>query len=100
MICLRCGYCCIHLWILTVNKPEKGITESNIIEQGSGTPCKHLLGSAPGEYSCAIHDEDYYEELGCYKHGQIEKSPKTPCRMGVYTLNQSERMRNKEVATT
>lgn len=86
MICLRCGYCCIHLWILTVDVPKKGITEENIIEQGNGTPCKHLLGDKPGEYSCAIHGAAWYKKLGCYTHGQIEKSPKTPCRMGVYTL--------------
>ena len=91
MICLRCGYCCKHLWVIVVDDPEKGITEDNLIEhRGGGIPCKHLRGNKPGEYTCIIHNKKWYKETPCYRHGQIEPSPDTPCRMGVYILKKAQ----------
>lgn len=83
---MRCGYCCKHLWVMIVDDPSKGIVEDNIIEhKGQGQPCKHLCGDAPGEYSCAIHDEPWYEETPCARHEQVGK-PDAPCRMGEFIL--------------
>ena len=83
MKCLRCGYCCKHLWVMIVNDPEIGIELDNIIEhRGQGVSCKHLTGNVPGEYACALHDKEWYEETPCNMHGQIESSTDTDCRMG------------------
>ena len=87
MVCLRCGYCCKNYIVGIVDDPDKGIEEDNIIaHMGDGTPCKHLRGDKPGEYSCAIHDRPWYEETPCYSHGQVEKG-NTNCRMGEYLLS-------------
>jgi len=58
MICLRCGYCCKKLFVVIIDDPEKGIIEGNLIANIGDGPCKHLVGDAPGNYSCAIHDHD------------------------------------------
>ena len=88
MICLRCGYCCKELWVMIVNDPDKGIEIDNIIEhKGQGNSCKQLQGNVVGEYSCAIHDKEWYDETPCNRHGQIESSPDTECRMGRYQLD-------------
>jgi hypothetical protein len=85
--CLRCGYCCKNSCVVIVDDPTKGIQEDNlVVHMGGNTPCKHLLGDKPGEYMCAIHNEPWYKETPCYRHGQIEPSKDTPCRMGVYQL--------------
>jgi len=90
MICLRCGYCCQHLAVVIVDDPQKGPEEGNlIVHEGHGVPCKHLQGSRPGGYSCAIHDEPWYQETPCAQHGQIESNPWVPCRMGEYVLGGS-----------
>lgn len=87
MICLRCGHCCKNYLVGIVDDPDKGIAEDNIIGHiGDGTPCKHLLGDKPGEYSCAIHDKPYYCETPCFSHSQVEKE-NSNCRMGEYILN-------------
>lgn len=84
MKCLRCGYCCKKYFVPIIDDPEKGLQENNIvIHEGNGTPCKHLKGSKPGEYSCAIHDYPWYRETPCYGHIQIEKDPNEPCRVGL-----------------
>lgn len=89
MICLRCGYCCKHLWVMIVDDPEKGLIKDNIIEhKGGGKPCKHLRGERPGEYSCTIHSKPWYKKTPCYGHVQIERSERDFCRMGKYMLDQ------------
>ena len=87
MICLRCGYCCKNLFVIIVDDPQKGIVDGNLIEHlGRGVSCKHLKGKNPGEYFCAIHNEEWYKETPCARHGQIEKKIDTPCRMGKFLL--------------
>ena len=85
MICLHCGYCCLNSWVVIVDDPEKGIQEDNLLCVES-TRCKHLRGSKPGEYNCAIHDYPWYEETPCANHGQIERKD-SECRMGRHQLN-------------
>jgi len=87
MICLRCGYCCFHYAVVIVDDPDKGPVEHNMkckIEPGER--CQHLLGDTPGEYSCAIHDREWYPDTPCFHYGQIERSLDTECRMGKYIL--------------
>lgn len=75
--------------VVIVDDPTKGIREDNLAyHKGQGIPCKHLIGSKPGEYSCAIHDKPWYKKTPCFSHGQIERSKDSPCRMGEYILIQ------------
>jgi len=91
MICLRCGYCCKRSCVIIVDDPEKGIQDDNlIVHDGQGNSCKHLQGNVMGEYSCAIHDKEWYEETPCNRYGQIESSPDTECRMGRYQLDKKD----------
>ena len=89
MKCLRCGYCCKNYCVAIVDDPNKGIHEDNIVIHEGNGPCKHLCGNKPGDHSCAIHDEPWYRETPCARHSQIENRD-SPCRMGVYVL-QNER---------
>jgi hypothetical protein len=70
-----------------VDDPEKGISEDNIIMHHGIGPCKHLSGDKPGEYSCNIHNEPWYDHTPCFAHGQIESSPDEECRIGRYVLD-------------
>ena len=90
MKCLRCGYCCHNYMVVIVDDPAEGIAEDNLICHDGKGRCKHLRGDKPGEYSCAVHDFPWYEETPCFAHGQIERSPDEPCRLGVYVLKQQE----------
>ena len=86
MKCLRCGWCCKNLAVVIVDDPAKGPVEGNlIVHEGLGVPCKHLRGDKPGEYSCALHDEPWYEETPCFQHTQVEVGDQ-PCRTGTYML--------------
>jgi len=97
MKCLRCGYCCKHLWVVIVNDPKIGLRIGNLTtHNGKGVPCKHLRGDKPGEYWCAIHDLPWYKETPCYSHGQIERSPDDLCRMGEYLLREEKANGRKE----
>lgn len=88
MICVRCGNCCRNYMVMIVDDPQLGITEGNVIVHiGNDTPCKHLEGDKPGEYSCKVHSEPWYEKSPCFSHGQIESSPDCVCRIGEYILN-------------
>jgi hypothetical protein len=92
MKCLRCGYCCKHYFVPVIDDPEKGVHQDNIvIHEGNGTSCKHLEGAKPGEYSCAVHREPWYEGTPCFDHGQVENSEEDPCRIGVAFI---ERVKN------
>ena len=70
MACLRCGYCCFRYCVVIVDDPDKGFCEENLtLHTGtSGTPCKHLVGNSPGEFSCALHDKPFYKDTPCYQH--------------------------------
>ena len=88
MICLRCGYCCKHLSVVIVDDPKKGIVEGNLIHhKGDGTPCKHLIGSKPGEYFCAVHSEPWFKDTPCFAYTQIEQK-NSNCRMGEFFIFQ------------
>jgi len=86
MICLRCGYCCQTSSVVIVIDPDKGPVEGNLkaidcLEE----KCPHLRGDKPGEFSCAVHDKEWYEETPCFSHGQIERGNEN-CRMGEYVI--------------
>ena len=86
MICLHCGYCCKNYFVAIVDNPKLGILQDNIISHlGDGTPCKHLVGTEPGKYKCAIHQYSWYKETPCFGHSQIERK-NSNCRMGEYIL--------------
>jgi hypothetical protein len=67
--------------------PKKGLQEDNIKAKDQGR-CPHLEGDKPGEFSCAVHDEPWYEETPCFAHTQFERS-NTPCRLGEHLLKKS-----------
>ncbi len=86
MICVRCGHCCKQYMVIIVDDPEKGLAEGNLIpHMGTGEPCKHLVGDAPGSYSCGVHHYPWFEETPCADFTQIGKDDEK-CRMGVYVL--------------
>ena len=87
MICLHCGYCCIHYDVIIVDDPNLGPSEDNLKHKPTGERCQHLTGDVCGEYACVIHDRPWYNETPCYQYGQTERSVDTPCRMGVFQLN-------------
>ena len=95
MICLRCGYCCQALHVVIVDDPEKGLKKDNLKAINClKERCQHLRGDKPGEFSCAIHNKKWYKKTPCARHGQIERSEDTPCRMGEYTMKKETRCSN------
>ena len=91
MICLRCGYCCKNLAVIIINDPDIGLKEGNTeFHNGRGNPCKHLVGTKPGEYSCALHNKPWYVETPCFNHTQFETS-NCNCRMGAYIMEGKKR---------
>lgn len=94
MKCLRCGYCCTQLSVIVVKNPEYGIKEGNLIPVGMKGPerCPHLMGVKPGEYSCSIHDREWFKDTPCathqshYFHNEHEE-----CPMGRHILNINSR---------
>lgn len=75
--------------VVIVDDPAKGIVDGNLIfHDGMKQPCQHLQGDKLGEYSCAIHNEKWYDETPCFSHGQIEQG-NTNCRLGEYILKQA-----------
>jgi hypothetical protein len=88
MICLRCGYCCIEYVVVIVNDPAKGIRQTNLSIKPSGERCKHLIGTAIGQFSCALHKYKWYMKTPCFAHSQIEQQ-NSNCRIGEYKLKQS-----------
>ena len=86
MICLRCGYCCTYTCVTIVDDPEKDLSQDNIVfRTGTEGKCKHLKGSGIGNYRCAVHHKEWYEETPCYDHTQIERR-NTNCRTGEHFL--------------
>ena len=92
VICLRCSRCCRDYAVIIVDDPEIGpYDEDNLIlHRGGGVPCKHLRGDKVGEYSCSLHDYPWYPETPCARHGQIERSVDTPCRVGKHILEDKQ----------
>lgn len=84
--CKRCGYCCTFLAVVIVNDATKPPVEDNVeIHNGDGKnlPCKYLEGHKPGEYSCAVHDQPWYEDSPCYQHNSMSKA----CFIGTHIMN-------------
>lgn len=81
MICLRCGQCCIDYGAVVMKDPALGIVKGNAVFKPAGEKCFHLKGKTRGEYSCAIHGEDFYRQTPCFNFGQTEPED-TTCRMG------------------
>jgi hypothetical protein len=86
MICLHCGYCCIHLSVVIVDNPKLGIQEGNLIHHAGNGPCKHLIGNHSGKYMCAVHNEEWYKETPCFQYTQIESSIDSICRIGLLKM--------------
>jgi len=78
-----------HLVVVVVD-PKLGPVEGNL-RALNDERCPHLIGDVPGEYSCAVHDEEWYCETPCFAHGQIERSPDEPCRLGKYIIERANR---------
>ena len=73
--------------VVVIDDPSKGIIKDNMVfSKGNGTPCKHLTGIIPGEFSCAVHHYPWYKDTPCFAYGQIESGPTENCRMGKYIL--------------
>jgi hypothetical protein len=92
MICFRCGYCCTSLLTVIVVDPDKGPVYDNLTTIGTSGEkerCPHLRGDRPGEYSCSVHERDWYPETPCAEYQS--HWPSKPCRMGEFLLkHQSE----------
>lgn len=82
MKCLRSGYCCIHYDVIIVDDPTKGISDGNVKHKPTGVRCQHLKGDGPGQYSCALHNEPWYNQTPCYDYDQISQNPDAVCRTG------------------
>lgn len=92
MKCLRCGYCCTSLLVVIVVDPDKGIEYENLrgincLEER----CPHLRGDKPGEYSCAVHDREWYPESPCAQYQS--HWPEQKCRMGEFLVEGEGRER-------
>jgi len=88
--CLRCGYCCKHLWVVILKDGNKPPTDNNLeAHLGHGEPCRHLKGKTPGKYRCAIHSGKHYRGCPCDRHKQVERDPKDVCRMGRHVLGRT-----------
>ena len=80
MICLHCGYCCIEYGAVVMEDPALGIVRGNAVFKPAGEKCLHLKGTK-GEYSCAIHEEDFYKQTPCHYFGQATPGDKN-CEIG------------------
>jgi len=91
MRCLRCGYCCMHSFVVVVRDPDmadrEGISDDNLMVVGANGPerCPHLVGDRVGEYSCAVHGRPWYRYSPCAAHVQVEVED-SDCRMGAHLL--------------
>ena len=73
--------------VMIVDDPRQGISEGNLIAHMGDGPCKHLDGDKPGEYSCKVHSESWYDETPCFAFTQTERDVLTNCRIGEHLLN-------------
>ena len=89
MLCLRCGHCCINYAV---------VLPDGTFYAGDGIGCKNLRweagdGGRLNKAACTVHGQDTvlegetytWKETPCGRHGQIERSKDTPCRMGACT---------------
>jgi hypothetical protein len=91
MKCLRCGYCCTSLLAVIVVDPDEGIDPDNLTTigmSGEKERCPHLLGDVAGEYSCAVHDREWYPDTPCAAYQS--HWPENTCRMGDFLIAHQE----------
>lgn len=89
-ICLRCGYCCQTCLVAIVIDPDKGPQKGNwrainTLEE----PCPYLEGDRAGEYSCSIHDREWFPGTACGQHNGFISGKDAPCPMGEYVLGKA-----------
>lgn len=96
MICLRCGYCCVHFSVVLPDGSYKP----------SGEECKFLIRKY-GMAICKIYGKDWsindngtiikgtWEETPCGQFTQIEKTNLDLCRLGSYTLQEKRKKQVK-----
>lgn len=89
MKCLRCGYCCIEYPVIIIDDLNRGLTEGNLIAKPEGVRCKHLV-VRDRVYHCLAHDYKWYHQMPCAQFSQMEASPDTPCRIGVFMRENPE----------
>ena len=102
MKCLRCGYCCKKLFVVVIDDPDIGFSDSDNYAtfglSGDGSdPCKHLRGDSSGNYSCSVHDREWYPETPCAQYQS--HWPERVCRMGEM-LVKNENKKEKESQAT
>ena len=107
MICQRCGHCCCNTFVVVV-KPEFVEEKLNVNAMSDDTvlaldneECPHLTWD--GDIAnCKIHHYKWYKDTPCFSHGQIERDPKSPCRMGQYVRSCKEwpEWRNRQAHKT
>jgi hypothetical protein len=70
--------------VVIVDDPDRGIEPDNLKPVGFKGPerCQHLRGDQPGEYSCAVHDREWYPETPCAQYQS--HWPERQCPMGRY----------------
>jgi hypothetical protein len=84
--CVRCGHCCTQYFTVIVVIPELGprkdnIRSINMLEER----CPHLEGDRPGEYSCRIHEYEWFKDTPC---GQYNSDG---CTLGEYIISNSKK---------
>ncbi len=89
MICVRCGYCCVHLTVIiiapeyaTPNFRMSRVVKEQTFCKHSGEECPHLSFETD-KAICAIHRFKWYEQTPCFSHTQIGAGD-AKCRMGVF----------------
>jgi hypothetical protein len=78
--------------VVIVDDPDRGPEQDNLKAVGFKGPerCQHLRGDAPGEYSCAVHDREWFSETPCAAYQS--HWPERPCPMGRHlTAHQEEK---------
>lgn len=76
--------------VVIVIDPKLGIVDGNVRGKPSGEKCPHLLGDKPGNYSCAVHNYDWYSQTPCAEFTQIERSKDDMCRLGIGIMGDLE----------
>jgi hypothetical protein len=88
MICLRCGYCCIHLDVNVVNpksiRPDGTVDshEGSMIPKPGGRKCPHLA-FVKNKAVCTIHDLPCYKGTPCEQFEQFGPQDSV-CLLGRY----------------
>ena len=92
MNCLRCGYCCIKLSVVIVDPKyvddDLDFNDESMMKKlickDSDRWCPYLEFNGK-EYSCKIHDKEWYKLTPCYAHDQVEQT-EGDCRIGKHIL--------------